>query len=775
MANEGLQYDLSVNFSDYEKSLSKYLSSTIDTNKKVEKSYEEVDKSVDKLSATQKKEHDAIVKQGAERRANAAKLMDSSRKRAAEAKAAADKIVRAEKKIADAATMTALKIKNLEDRNKKLALQTEKARLQNEKLVTSLNKTTKTSSNLSKTVKTLAGAYLGFAAARKLLNASFQLGGKILDESGQLETATEKWRIFKGSADEASTTINDLFEFSNRTPFTFKDVNAAATQLYVLTDGALQGSKAMEQMGDRAAMAKVPMSQLTTWWGRLYAGMQSGKPIGRALTRMQQLGIVSGTLRNKLDSLSKADMMSGKGWEMFIEGTSKPISMISELAKTIEGKKSTLSGVWDGLFALKGENLNVAKDQLDNIIKALNDNKGLIQDFFSFSLEVFSKSVNGAMSLIKGYMNYVDKARNYFNGSGAGYELNKREDKYKGQSNVSLSRTSASLGLQASATKASIGNLKQRMAWKYGAEDTNEMEKGVIAGHREKMFEKDEVAKMRELYKKLNDIQSDRLAVNAIILKQETKIASGQPLTVADGFTGVVSNGTTGKSKYRASKDPLLEKMFPDSGGDPEDYELLSVLSNYSAGGFKTRKGNNNIYKEDADRRLAIITDGWTRSMEIQEDTSQQMVDQQKQFYSDSISILDSSNSTIIGFHEAFTSGNASGILGGLGGAATGLSGILGTLGLVDPSGISGILGGVLGIGSTIAGFFGGSDSDTTSSYEPETSVASRANIVNSGPETLIVETTVNVSGYVDKVTISEIFENEISPLINDNITGALA
>ncbi len=42
------------------------------------------------------------------------------------------------------------------------------------------------------------------------------------------------------------------------------------------------------------------------WIGRLYDGLQSGRPVGEAMMRLQELGVISGDTRNQIENLQKS-------------------------------------------------------------------------------------------------------------------------------------------------------------------------------------------------------------------------------------------------------------------------------------------------------------------------------------------------------------------------------------------------------------------------------------------------------------------------------------
>ena len=282
--------------------------------------------------------------------------------------------------------------KEFEDLGKEIAKSTDKGSVKADKSVEKFS-----ASSVANIAKVAAGAY----AVKKSFDLIVAGTAKIVQETGKLETATVKWEVLTGSVEVAEQKIKDIFEFSNSTPFTFKSVEQAASIMYNLTDGALQGENALRLLGDRAAKANQPIEEISVWFGRLYSNMQAGRPIGEAMARMQELGIVSGTLRNELEDMSKSDMMNGTAWQRFIEGTKNADGMMERLSQTIEGKLSTLEGVWDGIFAFEDKEIQDGiKLSIDGLINSLNESKPEIQAMLKDIFGVVSSVVGGAVLTI---------------------------------------------------------------------------------------------------------------------------------------------------------------------------------------------------------------------------------------------------------------------------------------------------------------------------------------------------------------------------------------
>ena len=66
------------------------------------------------------------------------------------------------------------------------------------------------------------------------------------------------------------------------------------------------GADTLRIVGDAAAGVSAPIEEVSTWFGRMYTAIQAGRPMGEALQRLQELGLLSGVARTKMEDLSKA-------------------------------------------------------------------------------------------------------------------------------------------------------------------------------------------------------------------------------------------------------------------------------------------------------------------------------------------------------------------------------------------------------------------------------------------------------------------------------------
>jgi len=180
------------------------------------------------------------------------------------------------------------------------------------------------------------GVREGYAAVSALFRRPLEL-------AVNREQAETSFGVLLKSTDKAKERINELSNFAATTPFELPNIINASRTLETLTKGALSTGDGLRLVGDAAAGAGVDINDLAMWFGRLYDGIQSGRPVGEALMRMQELGIISGEARGQLEDLGKAGKLQSEGWNVVTTELSKFNGMMEKQADTVGGKISNMN------------------------------------------------------------------------------------------------------------------------------------------------------------------------------------------------------------------------------------------------------------------------------------------------------------------------------------------------------------------------------------------------------------------------------------------------
>lgn len=185
----------------------------------------------------------------------------------------------------------------------------------------------------------VAGASLGFLATTRLLINQWRSLGMVA--AGALERMTLQFRPLLGSMERAKERVQELSRFAVKTPFEIEELVEANKMLETLTQGALANEKGMTLVGDAASVAGQAFSSVAQYVGRLYDGLMSGRPVGEATMRLQEMSIISGTVRNKIESMQAANASGLEIWKVVEKQLQKNTGAMEQQSRSLEGLQST--------------------------------------------------------------------------------------------------------------------------------------------------------------------------------------------------------------------------------------------------------------------------------------------------------------------------------------------------------------------------------------------------------------------------------------------------
>jgi hypothetical protein len=175
------------------------------------------------------------------------------------------------------------------------------------------------------------------------------IGKGFLSATTQVENLETQFKTLLGSADKAKDRLAELSEFASKTPFQLEEVAQASRVLETLTKGALSTGEGLRLVGDASATTGANFKELAVWVGRAYDGLQSNRPIGEATMRLQELGLVSGGTRTKIEQLQK-QARGKEAWAVLEEELKKSSGGMEELSKTTTGLWSTTKDLTNAFF-----------------------------------------------------------------------------------------------------------------------------------------------------------------------------------------------------------------------------------------------------------------------------------------------------------------------------------------------------------------------------------------------------------------------------------------
>ena len=203
----------------------------------------------------------------------------------------------------------------------------------------------------------LKGALAGIAAAVggvMGLNAAIQQSVRF---NAQLEQQAVAFKTLLGNAEAASRRMGELARFAAQTPFELPEIVQASKVLQSLTNGALASGDGLRLVGDAAAATGRPLEEAAMWIGRLYAGLQSGTPVGEATLRLIEMGLISGTTARKLNDLAESGEGAGQAMTVLRDTFGRLGGAMADQSQTFNGLLSTLKDTFNMALADIGKPL----------------------------------------------------------------------------------------------------------------------------------------------------------------------------------------------------------------------------------------------------------------------------------------------------------------------------------------------------------------------------------------------------------------------------------
>src|SRR3990167_8439546 len=208
-------------------------------------------------------------------------------------------------------------------------------------------------SKMGGVLKQALGTAIGFGGAQLVMGGVSKVfgmvSGSIIGMNAELETSTLQFETLFKDGDRAKKHVKSLFAFAAKTPFETGPIIAASRIMQTFGGDSLNTMENLTRVGDAAAVATQPINELGFWIGRAYSAIQNGQPFGEAAMRLQEMAVLSGATRIKMEKLSKSGASAEEVWAVFT----------AELDKN-KGAMEKQAGTWKGLTSTISDNIRLA-------------------------------------------------------------------------------------------------------------------------------------------------------------------------------------------------------------------------------------------------------------------------------------------------------------------------------------------------------------------------------------------------------------------------------
>jgi hypothetical protein len=191
--------------------------------------------------------------------------------------------------------------------------------------------------------------------------------------ASNVESLTMQFETLLGGADAAGKRMEDIVKFAASTPFEIPELAATSKLLQVMGGDLLATGDGLRMVGDAAAIAGQPLQEVGLHIGRVFNAITSGTSAGESVARLQELGLITGTVKREFEDLAAAQKKGTVATLTSQQALAKLRGILSQtdgamarLAATTEGKLSNMKDNIGQLQVAFGTGFNAGlRDALD--------------------------------------------------------------------------------------------------------------------------------------------------------------------------------------------------------------------------------------------------------------------------------------------------------------------------------------------------------------------------------------------------------------------------
>lgn len=246
------------------------------------------------------------------------------------------------------------------------------------------------------------GAALAAAAAGAVaLGAGLAFIKDSSSKAAGIESLTMQFETLLGSAEAARSRMQEIKTFAASTPFEVANLSETSKLLQTLGGDMLATGKGLRMVGDAASIAGQPIQEVGLHIGRLFNAITSGTSAGESVARLQELGLMTGTVKRKFEDLAEAQkkgekpILSQTQAMTLLQGVfAKTEGAMQRLSMTTEGKLSNMQDAIDNLKVSFGTGFNIG---LRSALDATNSFLPQLEKKFSYAGELVGIAIKDSV------------------------------------------------------------------------------------------------------------------------------------------------------------------------------------------------------------------------------------------------------------------------------------------------------------------------------------------------------------------------------------------
>jgi hypothetical protein len=219
--------------------------------------------------------------------------------------------------------------------------------------------------------------------------------------ASNIESLTMQFETLLGGADAAGKRMEEIVKFAASTPFEIPELAATSKLLQTMGGNLLATGEGLRMVGDAAAISGQPLEEIGLHIGRVFNAITSGTSAGESVARLQELGLITGTVKREFEELAAAQKKGAVATLTSEQALAKLKGILSQtdgamarLAATTEGKLSNLQDNIGQLQVAFGTGFN---DGLRDALDATNNFLPQLQGKFAEAGSVVGSAISQAV------------------------------------------------------------------------------------------------------------------------------------------------------------------------------------------------------------------------------------------------------------------------------------------------------------------------------------------------------------------------------------------
>lgn len=236
--------------------------------------------------------------------------------------------------------------------------------------------------------------------------------------ASSIESLTSQFKTLLGSQEAASKRMEEIAKFAAETPYEISELSQTSKLLQTMGGTLLATGEGLRMVGDAAATAGQPLSEIGLHIGRIFNAITSGTSAGESVGRLQELGLITGDVKREFEMLAEkqkkgvaASLTAGQALVKLKSVMSQTTGAMKDLAATTEGKISNMKDNISQLQVAFGTGMNnglrVALDAINAFIPQFIERFTVIGSHFG---QAIGDAVAGDTSKFEKIGDYIGTA-----------------------------------------------------------------------------------------------------------------------------------------------------------------------------------------------------------------------------------------------------------------------------------------------------------------------------------------------------------------------------